>query len=183
MLASLHTYAEVGGMDAQLIGETNAVAVLGFGHRFELPMDFSLDVGATVRFNYLAYSEAIGKDTLLDMFGDGSEDFKIEDALTGVSLMAGWSLPIDVGVNLNMPYGFSFGVPVRKPITPCDSSMHRFYANSVPRFSVAKHCNTSNARAFSSARPAKRSAYFSRIFVHCSSISAAIFAPCASAFA
>ena len=111
--ASLHTYAEVGGMDAQLIGETNAVAVLGFGHRFELPMDFSLDVGATVRFNYLAYSEAIGKDTLLDMFGDGSEDFKIEDALSGVSLMAGWSLPIDVGVNLNMPYGFSFGVVAR----------------------------------------------------------------------
>ena len=111
--ASLHTFADVGGLDSQLIAETNAVAVLGFGHRFELPMDFSIDVGATVRFNYIAYTEAIGKDTLLDMMGDGSESFDFNKAFEGISLMAGWSLPIDIGINLNMPYGFSFGIVAR----------------------------------------------------------------------
>lgn len=111
--ASMHTFASTGGLDAQLIAETNAVAVLGFGHRFELPMDFSLDVGATVRFNYIGYSEAIGKDKLLDMMGDGSESFDLNKALEGVGIMAGWSLPIDVGINLNMPYGFSFGIVAR----------------------------------------------------------------------
>ncbi len=111
--ASMHTFASTGGLDAQLIAETNAVAVLGFGHRFELPMDFSLDVGATVRFNYIGYSEAIGKDKLLDMMGDGSESFDLNKALEGVGIMAGWSLPIDVGINLNTPYGFSFGIVAR----------------------------------------------------------------------
>lgn len=111
--ASMHTFASTGGLDAQLIAETNAVAVLGFGHRFELPMDFSLDVGATVRFNYIGYSEAIGKDKLLDMMGDGSKSFDLNTALEGVRIMAGWSLPIDVGINLNMPYGFSFGIVAR----------------------------------------------------------------------
>ena len=113
--ASLHTFANNGGLDAQLIAETNAVAVLGFGHRFELPMDFSLDVGATVRFNYLGYSEAVGKDTLLDIMGGSSdaESVDIDQVLSGISIMGGWSLPIDLGINLNMPYGFSFGVVAR----------------------------------------------------------------------
>ncbi len=111
--ASLHTYASTGGLDAQLIAETNAVAVMGFGHRFELPMDFSLDVGATVRFNYMGYSQSLGKDKVLDIFDDSGNGGDITDAFAGIDIMAGWSLPIDIGVNLNMPYGFSFGVVAR----------------------------------------------------------------------
>lgn len=109
---ALHTYSTVGGLDSDFLAEVNAAAVLGFGHRFELPMDFSLDVGATVRFNYLGYSEAIGvRDVLNDVSGSSSLDF--ESFFSTKNIIAGWSLPIDLGVNLNMPYGFSFGVVAR----------------------------------------------------------------------
>ena len=108
---SLLTYADVGGLDANMIAEANAVAALGFGHRFELPLDFSLDVGAVVKFNYLGYSEAVGKDTILDMFAEDAPE--LSDVFSGTQIMAGWSLPIDIGVNLNMPYGFSFAVVAR----------------------------------------------------------------------
>ena len=108
---SLHTYADVGGLDANMIVEANAVAALGFGHRFELPLDFSLDFGAVVRFNYLGYSQAMGKDWILDQLNGSDPDFA--QMFSGISIMAGWSLPIDVGLNLNMPYGLRFAVVAR----------------------------------------------------------------------
>ena len=108
---SLHTYADVGGLDANMIVEANAVAALGFGHRFELPLDFSLDFGAVVRFNYLGYSQAMGKDWILDQLNGSDPDFA--QMFSGISIMAGWSLPIDVGLNLNMPYGLHFAVVAR----------------------------------------------------------------------
>ena len=110
---AIHTYSTVGGVDSDFLAEVNAVAVLGFGHRFELPMDFSLDVGATVRFNYLAYSEAIGVKGLLGDIQSSADKFDPLDYLKGKALIGGWSLPIDVGINLNMPYGFSFGIVAR----------------------------------------------------------------------
>ena len=109
--SSLHTYADVGGLDANMIVEANAVAALGFGHRFELPLDFSLDFGAVVRFNYLGYSQAMGKDWILDQLNGSDPDFA--QMFSGISIMAGWSLPIDVGLNLNMPYGLHFAVVAR----------------------------------------------------------------------
>ena len=110
---SFHTYADYGLADTNLLAEVNAVAVLGFGHRFELPMDFSLDVGATVRFNYLGYSQAINVDSVLGIMPDGTTEPDFDKLLSDISIMAGWSLPIDVGINLNMPYGFSFGIVAR----------------------------------------------------------------------
>ncbi len=87
------------------ISEANAVVAFGYGHRFYLPMNFSIDVGAIIRFNYLGYSEAFYSGGI--NYGDFSNIF------SGFDVMAGWSLPIDIGLNLNMPLGFSFGVVAR----------------------------------------------------------------------
>ena len=43
----------------------------------------------------------------------GKEDPDIMSIFAGIPVMAGFSIPIDVGLNLNMPYGFSLGVVAR----------------------------------------------------------------------
>ena len=109
--ASVLSYGKnVGGLDANLIGKVNAAISLGYGYRFNLPLDFSIDVGAMVRFNYLAYTEAFGAQSMLDSMDspDG-----IMGVFTGLPIMAGYSIPFDVGLNVNMPLGFSAGVVAR----------------------------------------------------------------------
>ena len=95
---------------ANIIGKVNAAISLGYGYRFNLPLDFSIDVGAMVRFNYLAYTEAFGAQSMLDSMDspDG-----IMGIFTGLPIMAGYSIPFDVGLNVNMPLGFSAGVVAR----------------------------------------------------------------------
>ncbi len=109
--ASILSYGKnVGGLDASLIGQVNAAISLGYGYRFSLPLDFSIDLGAMVRFNYLAYTDAFGAQTLLDSM-NSSEG--IMGVFTGLPIMAGYSIPFDVGLNVNMPLGFSAGVVAR----------------------------------------------------------------------
>ncbi len=102
---------QIGGLESSIIGEVNAVISLGYGYRFHLPDDFSIDLGAMVRFNYLAYTEALGANEFIDLVGKNSD---IQDELMNQTpIMVGYSFPIDVGMNLNMPYGFSFGLVAR----------------------------------------------------------------------
>ena len=102
----INTFADNGryGLESDLFGEIRAAISLGYGYRFELPMDFSLDVGAMVRFSYLAYTDTFSAGMISDM-----ENFSLDQT----PIMAGFSVPIDAGINLNMPYGFSFGVVSR----------------------------------------------------------------------
>ncbi len=102
----INTFADNGryGLQSDLFGEIRAAISLGYGYRFELPMDFSIDVGAMIRFSYLAYTDTFNADVLAD-----SSSFDINQ----VPIMAGFSVPIDVGLNVNMPLGFSFGLVSR----------------------------------------------------------------------
>ena len=110
--ASVLTYGNnVGALNAKVIGKVNAAASIGYGYRFNLPADFSIDLGVMVRFNYLAYTEKVGAEKVQEVMGN--EDPDIMSIFAGIPVMAGFSIPIDVGLNLNMPYGFSLGVVAR----------------------------------------------------------------------
>ena len=97
---------------ANIIGKVNAAISLGYGYRFNLPLDFSIDVGAMVRFNYLAYTQTLGAESVLGPLTSG-EGLDFASLLSGIPIMAGYSIPFDVGLNVNMPLGFSAGVVAR----------------------------------------------------------------------
>ncbi len=102
----INTFADNGryGLESDLFGEIRAAVSLGYGHRIPLPADFSIDIGAMVRFSYLAYTDTFSAEMLSNM-----EGFSLDQT----PVMAGFAIPIDAGINLNMPYGFSFGIVSR----------------------------------------------------------------------
>ena len=102
----INTFADNGryGLESDLFGEIRAAVSLGYGHRIPLPADFSIDIGAMVRFSYLAYTDTFSAEMLSNM-----EGFSLDQT----AVMAGFAIPIDAGINLNMPYGFSFGIVSR----------------------------------------------------------------------
>lgn len=112
----LHTYSGDGSiLDDSILAEINAGISLGFGYRINVvPNILSIDVGAGVRFNYKFYTDSIGIDELSDFFGDEEESDEVIEQLMGkIPLAGGWAIPIDVGVNFNLPIGFKISVVAR----------------------------------------------------------------------
>lgn len=91
-----------------LIGEVNAAAVTGYGLRLHFSDSVSLDLGASAKFAYRAYSEEI---PLLDTATEILQDDQTFMETTPV--MAGYAVPFDVGATLNLPLGFSLGAVAR----------------------------------------------------------------------
>lgn len=100
----LHTYSSDGQMASdKVIAEINAAATLGLGFRLNfIPEILSVDVGASARFTYKAYSDAIGATQIIALMD--SED-PAQRFMTERPIAAGWAVPIDVGVNVNLPIG------------------------------------------------------------------------------
>ncbi len=110
----IHTYNGSGSFAASssLLNQMNAVLSLGYGYRFNLPMDYSIDVGLAIRFNYIAFTNTIGAGNVLGMVS-GGEGNPFETILQETPMMAGFSIPIDIGVTANMPLGFSVSIAAR----------------------------------------------------------------------
>ena len=104
---SIHTYniSSNGGVFDQL----NASLSIGYGARINIASNFSIDLGAAARFNYLAYSDLIDVSDVLTALSD--ED--LPATLKKINLMAGYSFPIDIGLNINLPLNFKIGVVAR----------------------------------------------------------------------
>lgn len=100
---SLHTYLDGGISSINIINQLNADIRLGYGYKFRFTDNLSLDVGATVGFNYLAYNKSVNLSTALDIING-----KNDNVFDSIPMMAGWSVPINVGLRLNMPLGFAF---------------------------------------------------------------------------
>ena len=98
------------GPQADLFAQVNAAISLGYGYRFELPAGFSLDVGALVRFNYLAYTDTFNASEFINAMNNGGDVMSI---INGKQVMAGFSVPFDIGITANMPLGFSAGLVAR----------------------------------------------------------------------
>ena len=109
----IHTYNGSGSsaVSSSVLNQINAVLSIGYGYRFDLPMDYSIDVGAAVRFNYIAYTKTIGAGSILGMISGSGNPF--DSILQETPMMAGFSIPIDIGVTANMPLGFSVSLAAR----------------------------------------------------------------------
>ena len=109
----IHTYNGSGSsaVSSSVLNQINAVLSIGYGYRFDLPMDYSIDVGAAVRFNYIAYTKTIGAGSILGMISGSGNPF--DSILQETPMMAGFSIPIDIGVSANMPLGFSVSLAAR----------------------------------------------------------------------
>lgn len=68
----------------------------------------SIDLGASVAFNYRAYSSVIDSDAILGLVSDMQSGNDVSTTLmTKIPLAAGYAIPVTVGANLNMPIGFT----------------------------------------------------------------------------
>ncbi len=105
---SLLTYLPGQITSTNVINQLNAEIRLGYGFKLNFSDSLSLDMGLSLGFNYLVYNKAIGMDTVLDISDsdDGS------DVLKKIPFMAGWAIPINIGLRLNMPLGFTVATAV-----------------------------------------------------------------------
>ncbi|PKL13162.1 MAG: hypothetical protein CVV52_07135 [Spirochaetae bacterium HGW-Spirochaetae-8] len=133
----LHTTSTDGEPDSDaFIAEINLALSLGLGFCIDLVPDvISLDLGATARLAYKAYTSQISSQQVTSMIGADNNQF--EDILTNEQLAAGWALPIDVGANLNLPIGFTVSAVARN--LSCEYEMYAYSElgvglNSILRF-------------------------------------------------
>lgn len=93
------------GTDTNFVAELNASASIGLGINLDFITDIlSVDVGATVRPTYKAFTQKIGAPGIINAAFDESEDF-LQTFLGENQLSAGYAIPVDVGVNINLPIG------------------------------------------------------------------------------
>lgn len=108
----LHTHSTDGQLTSdKVIAEVNAAATLGLGFRLHfIPDVLSVDVGASARVNYKAYSNRIGATQVINLVDD---DDPAQKFMSEYPIAAGWAVPIDVGVNVNLPVGFRVSAVAR----------------------------------------------------------------------
>ncbi len=110
----LHTHSSDGTFTSdKILAEVNAGLSLGFGYRINVvPNILSIDVGANVRFNYKVYTNRVGASELMALFADDDADV-MEQLMTEIPLAAGWAIPLDFGVNINLPVGLRVSAVAR----------------------------------------------------------------------
>ena len=108
----LHNYDK--GTDTELVAEINVGASVGFGFRLDfIPNTLSVDIGATVRPTYKAYTEKIGAPGLITLFTEEDAGDPAQEVMGEYALAAGYAIPFDVGVNVNLPVGLRFSTVAR----------------------------------------------------------------------
>lgn len=103
---TVHSY-RVSSSDGGVFDSLNASIALGYGQRISIASNLSIDLGAAVRFNYLAYSGPVSLTEVLDKMENP------EELLNQTPIMAGYSIPVDIGVGLNLPLNFKLAVVAR----------------------------------------------------------------------
>jgi hypothetical protein len=84
---------------------------MGVGFRLNfIPDILSVDLGASARFTYKAYSKRIGATELINLMNDDDPAAKF---MAESPIAAGWAVPIDVGVNVNLPVGLRVSMVAR----------------------------------------------------------------------
>jgi hypothetical protein len=101
----LHTTSSDGSFGAdKVIAEFNLAGTVGLGFRLDLiPGFLSVDAGASARFTYRAYTNEIGLSSAINL-AQSSDDVGYA-LMRDTMLAAGWGIPIDAGVNVNLPFG------------------------------------------------------------------------------
>lgn len=109
----LHNYDN--SIDTNLFAEINVAATVGLGLRFSIVRNIlSIDAGVAVRPTYKFFSDAVNASGLISMFADAEDHPNPEqEFMKNVGVMAGMALPIDIGLNLNLPLGFKVSAVAR----------------------------------------------------------------------
>ncbi len=92
-----------------MISETNVAATAALGFNIPFIEDvLSLDVGASGALKYKMYSSVLDVDTVLGLIPQEGSSVDIESVLLeSIPFAAGYSIPVTVGANLNLPLGLS----------------------------------------------------------------------------
>lgn len=108
----LHTTSTDGQLaNDKFIAELNVAAPVGLGFRLNLVPDvLSIDVGATAKFVYKAYTEKIGAPQLITILNSDDPAYAF---MSETALAAGWAVPIDIGANINLPIGLRLSAVAR----------------------------------------------------------------------
>ena len=110
---TIHTFGEIENskFKANLFDELNVNVLAALGLRFDITPSISIDVGVSGGLSVLGYTGLIGTSDVIDMMG-GSNASTGEDptlALMKTPLALGYYIPLNVGINVNLPWGFSVG--------------------------------------------------------------------------
>jgi hypothetical protein len=100
----LHSYSGDGSITSDsFLAELNVAATVGLGFRLDfVPNVVSVDVGASARFTYKAYTNRVGANSIIGLIDSVDPATSL---LENTKVAAGWAVPIDAGVNVNLPMG------------------------------------------------------------------------------
>jgi hypothetical protein len=95
--------------DTDLIAQVTVAATAGLGFRINaIPGAVSIDLGVSGKAIYKMYLEAQNANTVIDNIDDISNYY-----LNGAPLIAGYAFPVTVGMNINVPLGFTVSTVAR----------------------------------------------------------------------
>lgn len=103
---TVHAY-KITSTDGGVFDNLNASIALGYGHRINIASKFSIDIGAAVKFNYMAFTKGIA---LTDVLDKNKLNDPMNKIVKELPVMAGFSIPIDIGLNFNLPLNLKLGV-------------------------------------------------------------------------
>lgn len=95
------TYTPGGASSLEAIPQFDIVASAGLGFRVFDTGFISMDLGVAARVNLRIYSASLKAQDIIDESGD------IATMINNKPIMTGYALPLDIGVNLNLPLGFT----------------------------------------------------------------------------
>lgn len=100
-----------GVLDMSVIPQVDVVFSAGLGLRFFRDSAINFDIGAAVRVNAKAYYEKVDANYVLSNINNMNQ---IMTELTDDKpVMVAYSIPVDLGFNLNLPAGFTFSTVAR----------------------------------------------------------------------
>jgi len=99
----------LGSSTASYIDQLDIVVSAGLGFNIPISDSISIDLGGLVAFNYRVYSQGMGATQALSLV----EDFTTESLTQQIPVCAGYSIPITLGVNVNLPFALTYSAVVR----------------------------------------------------------------------
>jgi hypothetical protein len=96
-----------------LIAQVTVAATAGLGFRINaIPDVVSIDLGVSGKAVYKLYLEKQSVSSVIDMMSDDDAD-PADAYLNDVPIIAGYSFPVNVGMNLNLPLGLTVSTVAR----------------------------------------------------------------------
>ena len=101
-----------GGVSSKFFNSTSANVVLGFG--FSIPIgSVSIDLGVSGGISSLMYTDLVDAQLATGILGADDPEAAVSDLISGLPVAYGYAIPINAGVNVNLPLGFKIGAVAR----------------------------------------------------------------------